>query len=104
LAYATEARPDTDYSNKALETVEMTTLRRITRSRSNNRVWNENIRRLCNSPPINEWILGRRMEMNDHISRMASTRVAKIAYGTAPNSKRNIGRPNKRRRPCLETG
>ena len=62
LAYAAEARPDTTYSKKALETAEVTTLRRITRSRLNDRVRNEHLRQLCNTPPINEWILGRRME------------------------------------------
>jgi hypothetical protein len=36
------------------------------------------------------------MEWNDHISRMASTRIVKIARDKAPNSKRNIGRPKKR--------
>jgi hypothetical protein len=33
LAYAAEARPDTAYSKKTLETAEMTTLKRMTRSR-----------------------------------------------------------------------
>jgi hypothetical protein len=96
LAYAAEARPDTAYSKKALETAEMTTLRRITRRRSNDRVRNEHIRQLCNSPHRNVWILGRRIEWNDDISRMASTRVVKVARDKAPKSKRNIGRPKKR--------
>jgi hypothetical protein len=43
------------------------------------------------------------MEWNDHISRMASTRVVKIARKKASNSKRNIGRPKKRWRQSLET-
>jgi hypothetical protein len=62
LAYAAEARLDTAYSKKALEAGEMT-LRRITRNRSNDRVRNEHIRQLYNTPPINEWILGRRNGM-----------------------------------------
>jgi hypothetical protein len=36
------------------------------------------------------------IEWNDHIFRMASTRVVKIAHDKAPNSKGNIGRPKKR--------
>jgi hypothetical protein len=35
LAYAAEARPDTAYSMKALETAEITMLRKITRNRMN---------------------------------------------------------------------
>jgi hypothetical protein len=83
LAYAAEARPDTAYSKKALETAEMTTLRKITRSRLNDRMRIEHIRQLCNTPPINEWILGRRVEWNDHISRRASTRAVKISSDKA---------------------
>jgi hypothetical protein len=103
LAYAAEARSDTAYWKKALESAEMTTLRKITRNRLNDRVQNEHIRQLCDNPPIKEWILGRRMEWNDHISRMASTRIVKITRDKAPNSKRNIWRPKKRRRQSLET-
>ena len=103
LAYVAEARPDTGCSKKALETAEMTTLGRITRSRLNDRVRNEHIRQLCNSPHINEWILRRRMEWNDHVSRMTSTIVVKIARDTAPNRKRNIGRAKKKWRQSLET-
>jgi hypothetical protein len=95
LTYVAEARPDTA-SKKALETAEMTTLRRITRSRLNDRVRNKHIRQLCNNPHINEWILGRWMECNDHISIMESTRLIRIARDKAPNSKRNIGRPKKK--------
>jgi hypothetical protein len=62
LAYAAEARPDTAYSMKALETAEMTTLRKITRNRMNNGIRSEHIRQLYNTPPISEWVLGRRME------------------------------------------
>jgi hypothetical protein len=89
LAYAAKARPDTAYSKKALETAELTMLRRITRNKLNDRVRNEHMRQLCNTPPINEWILGRRMEWNDHMSRMASTRVVKIARHKALNSMRH---------------
>ena len=32
------------------------------------------------------------MEWNDHISRMTSTRVVKIARDKAPNNKRNNGK------------
>jgi hypothetical protein len=92
LAYVAEARPNTACSKKALETAEMTTLRKIKRSRLNDRVRNEHIRQLCNSPHVNEWILGRRMEWNDHIARMTSTIVVKIVRDKAPNSKRNIGK------------
>jgi hypothetical protein len=90
LADAAEARPDTAYSNKALETAEMITLRRITRNRLNDRVRNEYIRQLCKTPPINEWILGRRMEWNDHICRMTSTRLVKITRDKAPNSNKTL--------------
>jgi hypothetical protein len=104
LAYAAEAKPDTAYSKKSSENPEMTTLRRITRSRLNDRLRNEHIRQLCSTPPIYEWILGRWIEWNEHISRMALIRVVKIARDKAPNSKRNIGRPTKRCRQSLETG
>jgi hypothetical protein len=49
-------------------------------------------------------MLGRWMEWNDHISRMASTRVVKIARDKAPNNKRNTGRPKKSWRQSFETG
>jgi hypothetical protein len=104
LAYAAEALSDIAFSKKALETAEMTKLRRITRSRSNDRVRNEHFRQLCNNRPINKWILERRMEWKDHIARMASKRVVKIARDKAPNSNRNIGRSKKRWRQSLETG
>jgi hypothetical protein len=64
LAYSAEARPDTAYSKKALEIAEMTTLGKITRSRLNDKVRNEHIRQVCDSPPINEWIPGRRIGWN----------------------------------------
>jgi hypothetical protein len=44
------------------------------------------------------------MELKDHISRMASTRLVKIAPDKASKSKRNTGRPKKIWRQSLETG
>ena len=72
MTYTAETRPDTAKTKELLETTEMRVLRRIAGKTLLDRERNESIRRACKVENVNEWILSRKEEWNDHISRMDS--------------------------------
>lgn len=57
----------------------------------------EDIRRACKIDNISEWILQRKREWNEHISRMTPDRLVRITISYKSSmGRRNIGRPRKR--------
>ncbi|XP_045473979.1 uncharacterized protein LOC123680232 [Harmonia axyridis] len=95
MTYTAETRPDTARTRQLLETTEMRVLRRIAGKTLFDREKSENIRRTCGVENINEWVLGRKREWNDHISRMDEERMVRIARDRSPLGRRSLGRPRK---------
>ena len=96
MTYTAETRPETTKTRRMLETTEMKILRKIAGKTMLDRERNENIRRTCGTEDVNQWLLGRKNEWNQHINRMEDTRVVKIARDKSPLGRRSIGRPRKR--------
>ncbi|XP_056642629.1 uncharacterized protein LOC130449021 [Diorhabda sublineata] len=96
MTYTAETRPDTSKTQRMLETAEMRILRRITGNTLRNRVISDYIRTTCNVEAINEWLLTRRKELNNYISRMTDSRVVKIVRDKSPAGRRSVGRHQKR--------
>ncbi|KAK5646720.1 hypothetical protein RI129_005184 [Pyrocoelia pectoralis] len=94
--YNAETRVDTSKTNRILETSEIKVLRRMTGRHYGNRESSEDIRRTCKVENINEWVLHREHEWNEHITRMDEQRTVKAARDMSPIGRRSIGRPRKR--------
>jgi len=69
MTYTADTRPDTAKTKQLLEITEMRVLRRIAGKTLLDRERNESIRRACKVENVNEWVLSRKEEWNDHISR-----------------------------------
>ncbi|XP_043494653.1 uncharacterized protein LOC122519338 [Polistes fuscatus] len=96
LTYAAETRPETSKTRQLMEAVEMKIIRRITGKSLWDRQRSEALRRTCQIDNINDWVLGRKIQWNDHITRMTGDRIVKIARDRSPLGKRSPGRPRKR--------
>ena len=96
LTYTSETRADSSKTKQMLESQEMNTLRRIIGKTRLDRVRNEYAREQCEIQPINDWVIRRRQEWNDHVSRMDANRIAKITRDNIPTGRRSPGRPRKR--------
>lgn len=96
MTYTAETRPDTEKTKRILEVGEMKILRKIAGKTLLDRERSDNIRRTCRVDNITDWVLGRKMEWNGHISRMDQQRVVRIARDESPIGKRSLGRPRKR--------
>lgn len=96
MTYTAETRPDTTKTKRILETGEMKVLRKIVGKTLLDRERNENIRRSCQVDNINEWVVNRKIEWNEHIHRMDQDRIVKIARDKSPIGRRSTGRPRKR--------
>lgn len=95
--YACEVRADTSKTKQILETNEMNILRKIMEKTRRDKIRSEDIRRQLNIQAIGDWVDRRRSEWNDHVSRMTSDRIARIARDNLPaDGKRSPGRPKKR--------
>lgn len=104
MTYTSETRPDTSKTKQLLETTEMKILRRISGKTLLDRERSENIRGQCNVDNINEWVLQRKKQWNEHISRMANNRLVRITRDKSPSGKRSVGRPRKRWSDNLDPG
>ena len=96
MTYTAETRPDTAKTKQLLETTEMRVLRRIAGKTLLDRERNESIRRACKVENVNEWVLSRKEEWNEHISRMDNRRIVRVARDKSPLGRRSLGRPRKR--------
>ncbi|KAK9887098.1 hypothetical protein WA026_020042 [Henosepilachna vigintioctopunctata] len=96
MTYTAETRPETTKTRRLLETTEMKVLRRITGKTLLNRERSENVRNMCKVDSINDWVLNRKQEWNDHINRMDDRRIVRIARDKYPLGRRSVGRPRKR--------
>lgn len=101
ITYTAETRPDTKKIERMVETTEMKILRRIDGKTLRDRTRSQDIRNKYNVTNINEWIKMRRIKWNEHIDRMTTDRIVKIARDQLPNGRRSIGRPPKRWRDNL---
>ena len=97
MTYTAETRPETAKTKRLLETTEMKVLRGIAGKTLLDRETSENIRRTCGiEEDINCWVLKRKKQWNEHISRMKEERIVRIARDKSPTGRRSIGRPRKR--------
>ncbi|XP_030767906.1 uncharacterized protein LOC115891558 [Sitophilus oryzae] len=95
LTYTAETRPDRAKTKRFLETGEMKIIHKITGKTLLDRERRDNIRQTCKVDSINEWVLSRRREWNEHISRMDEGRIVRSAH-KSPLGRRSTGRPRKR--------
>lgn len=86
LTCTAETQLGTSKTQRLLEMVEMRILR-IQGNMLRDRIRSDKIRWKCSVVDINKWILNRNREWNDHISRMADSRVLKIARNELPVGK-----------------
>ncbi|XP_030746595.1 uncharacterized protein LOC115875314 [Sitophilus oryzae] len=56
----------------------------------------DNIREICKVDSINEWVLSRRREWNEHISQMDEGRIVRSGRDKSALGRRSTGRPRKR--------
>ena len=97
MTYTAETRPETAKTKRLLETTEIKVLRGIAGKTLLDRETSENIRRTCEiEEDINCWVLKRKKQWNEHISRMEEKRIVRIARDKSPTGRRSIGRPRKR--------
>lgn len=96
MTYAAETRPDSAVTKRQMRTTEMKTLRAISGYTLWDRQTNAHIREKCGVGDVVRWVRGRRRAWNEHVNRMADTRLAKIARNGTPIGKRPSGRPPKR--------
>ena len=68
----------------------------ITKKTLFDRERSENVRKRCKVKNINNWVLNRKVEWNEHINRMDVRRIVRIIRDKSPLGRRNVGRPRKR--------
>ena len=96
LTYTAETRPETSKTKQILETTEMKVVRKIAGRTLFDRKRSEEIRRMCKIDNINDWVLQRKRNWNEHISRMTDDRIVKTSRDKSPAGQRSTGRPRKR--------
>ncbi|XP_057671965.1 uncharacterized protein LOC130903732 [Diorhabda carinulata] len=102
MTYTAEIRTETAKTKRIIEIAEIKVLRRIAGKTLLDRERSENIRRFCEIDDVNEWVLSRKKDWNEHISRMDNNRVVKTARDKFPLSRRSTDRFRKRRSDNLE--
>ena len=95
LTYTAETRPETSKTKQILETTEMKVVRKIAGRTLFDRKRSEEIRRMCKIDNINDWVLQRKKNWNEHISRMTDDRIVKTSRDKSPAGQRSTGRPRK---------
>ncbi|XP_044754993.1 uncharacterized protein LOC123313947 [Coccinella septempunctata] len=96
MTYAIETRADNKRTKSILRTTEMKILITISGYTLRDRKRNTAILEECQIQDIVKWGKARRRYWNNHVSRMNTGRIAKIARDGIPNTRRPIGRPPKR--------
>ena len=104
MTYTAETRPDTSKTKKLLETTEMKILRRISGKTLMDRKMNKNMKQMCKTKSINDWVLKRKQEWNQRKNRMGEDRLVRIARDKSPNGRQSTGRPRKRWSNNLDHG
>jgi len=100
LAYASETRAETTYTQQLLRTTEMKTTRAIHGKTLRDKIRNDQLRHLSGIQEIIKWTNDRRREWDAHVERMEDNRLAKIAR---PQGVRSRGIPKKRWKESLNT-
>ena len=86
-----ETRLKTAKTKRLLKTTKTKVLRGIAGKILLNRETSENIRRTCGiEEDINCWVLKRKKQFNEHISRMEKKRIVRIARDKSPTGRRSI--------------
>ena len=78
MTYTAETRPDTSKTKQLLETAEMGVLLRITGKTLFDRERSENMKERCKVENINNWVLNRKVEWNDHNNIMDDRKIVRI--------------------------
>ena len=85
MTYIAETGPETAKTKRLLETTEIKVLRGIAEKTLLDKETSENIRRTCGiEEDINCWVLKRKKQWNQHISRMEEERIVRIARDKSP--------------------
>ncbi|XP_030750469.1 uncharacterized protein LOC115878197 [Sitophilus oryzae] len=84
MTYTVETRPDTAKTKRFLETGEIKIFHKTPGRMLLDRERSENIRQTCMVENINEWVLNRKREWNDHINRMDEGRIVSTARDKSP--------------------
>ena len=85
MTYTEKTRPETAKTKRLLETTEMKVLRGIAGKTLLDRETSESIRRTCGiEEDINYWVLKRKKQWNEHISRLEEERIVTIARDKSP--------------------
>lgn len=66
-----------------------------------NKQRSKNLRRPRNIDNINDWLLGREKEWNNHIERIGDGKIVRVARDKPPNGRRYTGKPRRRRSVVL---
>ncbi|XP_055389680.1 uncharacterized protein LOC129618740 [Condylostylus longicornis] len=96
LTYSAETRAETSRTKQMARKTEMRMLSEITGYSLGNRIRSEAIREECNIQDVVRWTRSRRRYWRDHVERMPSNSITKIASIERPQTRRPIGRPPKR--------
>ncbi|XP_044753795.1 uncharacterized protein LOC123313132 [Coccinella septempunctata] len=96
LTYAIETRADNKKTKNIIRTTEVKILRNISGYTLRDRKRNTDIRHECQVEDIVRWGRTRRRAWNDHVDRMTTGRLAKIARDGIPRTRRPLRRPPKR--------
>jgi len=101
LAYTSETRAETTYTQQLLRTTEMKTIRAIHRKTLRDKIRSDQLRHLSGIQDIIKWTNDRRREWDVHVERMEDNRLAKIARDNRPQGVHSRGRPKKRWKESL---
>lgn len=85
MTYVAKTRPITSNKKKILEKTEMKIARKIAGKTLLDKERSEDIKNNCN---INEWVLDRKHEGNEHINRMDEARIVRAIRDKPPNGRK----------------
>ncbi|XP_055389323.1 uncharacterized protein LOC129618543 [Condylostylus longicornis] len=100
MTYAAETKAETSKTKANSRAAEMKTLRQVAGRTLQDRVPSAEIRNTLDVQDVVRWVRARRRAWNEHVSRMQSDRIAKIARDGKPSNTRPPGRPPKRWIEC----
>jgi len=103
LAYVSETRAETTYTQQLLRTTEIKTIRAIHGKTLRDKIRSDQLRHLRGIQDIIKWTNDRRREWDAHVERMEDNLLAKIARDNRPQTVRSRDRPKKRWKESLNT-
>jgi hypothetical protein len=101
LAYASETRAETTYTQQLLYTTQMKIIRAIHGKTLRDTIRSNQLQQLSGIQDIVKWVNVRRREWDVHGKRMENNRLAEIARDNHPQVVRSRGRPKKRWKESL---